>query len=708
MEYIKLKSELIKYHIIDGHYDPNLYDSKAIIENEIIKNEFLEKQKTNSLNLYFATESINFLFEWQKSIILNNILEYIIKCDSSDKVRKEIEKLRNDLKYPLLLTSIDSVGNAHFFKFFRELEEKVNLVLKLHDDTDGFNLKKNISSWGLYIEKTVNFDKFDPKLNTIYMFVRSNQPSTKYLNVEITQSYVTLDLFESIISTLDSLKEGDTIYLVNKLFTSSGFYSLVNLLANMFRKTVNFKYKYLKYKISSLRQDTQFISFTGKCQKSIEKIKELIDISRKAFDNHQTVVVPSAIRPEIIEDVNERIRIDTLTYNRILNLYGRSSCLEILNLVRINYVSSIVHAEELDLPLTVWAKNPNKYFFDIIKGLEIMAIDGYKYLLKDIKISEKINVDYEKNIRQLSESVYSYVEISNYEQYKNAELFFNNRYKRLNKLLFEKYNININGKYVSRAWNKMIEILNSTNLLKNYSSVSAFHVCEAPGSFIEAIKWYCQQNNISYSWKAQSLLDSEIKDFYGFIEKTKENWDFGPKNTGDILDPVNFDYYTKTYKNVNLFVSDCGEKWTPDGNSDELTTKQLEYGLSILSKGGSLITKSFVNIGKKFMLLLTECYECFEEVYIYKSYINFWSQEIYICCKNFKGKRSFPSEINEIVLQQFFECCKKVLTFANTYKTFFVYCSFNINILHDNKNIINKIINKLLFKWLDVNIKKLL
>lgn len=708
MEYIKLKPELIKYNIINGLYDPNLYDSEVILENEIIKNEFLEKQKPNSLDLFYATESMNFLFELPKSNISNNILEYIIKCDSSDKVLKEIEKLRNDLKYPLLLPSIDSIGNLHFFKFFRELEEKVNLVLKLHEDLDSFNLKKNIDNWKSYINKTVNFDKFDTNLKTIYMFVLSRGRSYKYLNEDKTQNYVTLHLFESIISALDSLSEGDNIYLVNIVFHNSCGYSLVNLLANMFKKTTDFKYKCLKYKINSLRQDTQFISFTGKCQKSIEKIKELINISRKAFDNNQTVVVPSAIKPEIIEDVNERIRIDTLFYNQILNLYKNSSCLEILNLVRINYLSSIVHAEELDLPITVWAKNRNKYFFDIIKGLEIMAIDGYKYLLKDIKTSNKISADYDKNIRQLSESVYSYVEISNYEQYKNAELFFNNRYKRLNKLLFEKYNININGKSVSRAWNKMIEILNSTKLLKNYSSISAFHVCEAPGAFIEAITWYCKQNNISYSWKAQSLLDSEIKDFYGFIEKTKDNWDFGPKNTGNILDPVNFDYYTKTYKNVNLFVSDCGEKWTPDGNSDELTTKQLEYGLSVLSKGGSLITKSFVNIGKKFMLLLTECYECFEEVYIYKSYINFWSQEIYICCKNFKGKRSFPSEINENVLQQFLDCSKKVLTFANTYKTFFVYCSFNINILYDNKNMINKIINKLLFKWLDVNIKKLL
>lgn len=44
MEYIKLKPELVEYHIINGLYDHNLYDSKAIIEKEILKTEFLEKQ----------------------------------------------------------------------------------------------------------------------------------------------------------------------------------------------------------------------------------------------------------------------------------------------------------------------------------------------------------------------------------------------------------------------------------------------------------------------------------------------------------------------------------------------------------------------------------------------------------------------------------------------------------------------------------------
>lgn len=110
-----------------------------------------------------------------RSTMLNNILKYIITCDISDKAGKEIGKLINNLNYPILLPSISNAGNVHYFKFFRELKEKVNLVLKLHEDTDSFNLKKNISSWGAYIDKTVNFNKFDPKLKTIYMFVPSRR-----------------------------------------------------------------------------------------------------------------------------------------------------------------------------------------------------------------------------------------------------------------------------------------------------------------------------------------------------------------------------------------------------------------------------------------------------------------------------------------------------------------------------------------------------
>ena len=503
------------------------------------------------------------------------------------------------------------------------------------------------------------------------------------------------------------MNPGDDIYMTFFLFTNTCFFCIVRLFANMFEHIFETEINELKYSLMSLTPHIYFKNFQKKCPKSIAKIKELLELSRKAFDNNQIVSVPDAITEEFKQNIKERIERDTDWYNRNTNLYHNSSCLEILNLIKINYLSSISYAEKLDLPLTPWAKNPNSYFYDIIKGLEHMSVDGYKYRIKN-KLTNTDTSNYKNIITQLSESVYSYVGISNYEQYKNAELFFNNRYKRLNKLLYENYNVQINGKSVSRAWNKMIEILNATKLLDDYTHVKAFHVCEAPGNFIEAIKWFLNKKNIPYSWNAQSLVESEISDFYGMIEKTKDKWDYGPYNTGDILDTNNFNYYTKKYNNVNLFVGDCGEKWTPDGTSSDLSTKQLEYGLTILCKGGSMITKSFINISDEFLILLSECFECFEHVYIYKSYMNFWSQEIYICCKNFKGKRTFTNKINKIVLEQYIDISKKVITIANTYKTFFVYCSFDIDKLYNNKEHINKIINNLLYKWLDTNIKPLI
>ena len=49
----------------------------------------------------------------------------------------------------------------------------------------------------------------------------------------------------------------------------------------------------------------------------------------------------------------------------------------------------------------------------------------------------------------------------------------------------------------------MLEILTEFKLIKK--NIKSFHTCEAPGMFIKAITYYCNKNNYSYDWYAQSL-----------------------------------------------------------------------------------------------------------------------------------------------------------------------------------------------------------
>jgi cap2 methyltransferase len=122
----------------------------------------------------------------------------------------------------------------------------------------------------------------------------------------------------------------------------------------------------------------------------------------------------------------------------------------------------------------------------------------------------------------------------------------------------------------------MYEILFVTNIYNKYNNikkVKAFHICEAPGTFILASKYYLNKfyPNIKYSWKATSLnpkfLDKDgIGDTYGLLQKYKKKWSFGKDETGDITKEENIKYYKKICEDCDFIIGDCGIPWTEDKN----------------------------------------------------------------------------------------------------------------------------------------------
>jgi len=245
--------------------------------------------------------------------------------------------------------------------------------------------------------------------------------------------------------------------------------------------------------------------------------------------------------------------------------------------------------------------------------------------------------------------LYKYLEKENIDLYKSIELLVNRNQKDLQRLLFDKYNIKIGNKKVTRAWIKMYELYHETKFFKNLNkdTVTSFHICEAPGNFISSTLYYTKHNtNIKkYDWNAQSLnpyqnnSKTAFGDKFGFIKDNKDRWDWGKDNTGDITSHSNMMYYIERYRGVDMVVGDCGVSWdTSVTQHKDISSYQLLYSLLIPRKGGNFVMKTYASkVTPIYLSILYTVYMKYEKVYIFKSSRNRFSPEIYIVGIGFKG-----------------------------------------------------------------------
>jgi len=202
---------------------------------------------------------------------------------------------------------------------------------------------------------------------------------------------------------------------------------------------------------------------------------------------------------------------------------------------------------------------------------------------------------------------------------------------------------------VSQAWLKMYEILSECNIIPtNRKGVyKSFHICEAPGTFINCINNFIHSKTQydSYEWKAQSLKpsgkrgDKTISDQFGLIKRHPERWDWGVDNTGDITNTENIRHYAKIAKsmNINLMTSDCG---LPMGDPKFLHVEFASY-VSILYSlplNGTLLYKILSPIDVPLLWnLIYITYKNFKEMYFFKPVQNSQSREFYIIGKGYLG-----------------------------------------------------------------------
>ncbi|ARF12159.1 FtsJ-like methyltransferase [Klosneuvirus KNV1] len=477
---------------------------------------------------------------------------------------------------------------------------------------------------------------------------------------------------------------------------------------------------------------------------SDEELKKELNININIKERKYITNIIDIDDPEITNKYNEykeyvktKLLGSIRNFSHYLDMYiNRDNKEYVDNKCMISKLQAVEYAKKYDLPLVDWINEiPEKYFNDIITNK-----------IKDISftfiepLSVTTNLSYKPNILNqdvtlfrnlaVSESAYQYIEKINYKAYKNIEMVINSQQKLLNKKLQEEKHININGQYVSRAWIKFFELLSDIQLLKPYKDeVKVFHMCEAPGNFINSMEYFIKTKTKikKYTWMAQSL-EASLADFYDtyqFIKKTKNQWDLGPKKTGDILDPVNQQYYMEKYKDVDLLISDCGEKWTGEEIPDHenLSIYELYYALLIPKVGGSFVIKSFAaNDNRLYISLLAIICEKYETVKVFKSNTNFWSPEVYIigqnkknisdkelkvlkeCLNNLNQKKDnkYPIEkIPEKFLDEYNKIMYKVITFAADIKKFFVFLSLNQELFSKNKDNINKIIDQKNKEWVN-------
>lgn len=238
----------------------------------------------------------------------------------------------------------------------------------------------------------------------------------------------------------------------------------------------------------------------------------------------------------------------------------------------------------------------------------------------------------------------------------------------------------IKNNNVTQAWLKMYEIISDCNIINpKLEQFNSFHLCEAPGSFIDATNNFIQtKTNIrNFNWHAQSLnvRNAMINDQLGIVKRNRNRWDWGDDNTGDITNLENIRYYALKYgsqtQKLHLVTSDCGIPMGQPGYY-HIAFSSLLAMMYILSEGGSLVYKVLTPIQSPLIWnLIYLCYEYFDELIFFKPVQNAQSREFYVVGKGYKRTPELV-KLLELLFKYVEKYDNKADIFSNSYPAPFV------------------------------------
>ncbi len=204
-------------------------------------------------------------------------------------------------------------------------------------------------------------------------------------------------------------------------------------------------------------------------------------------------------------------------------------------------------------------------------------------------------------------------------------------------------------KPISRAYYKMVEIINNFKILPN-QPMQMFGLAEGPGGFIEAVV----NSRLKFSDKYYGMTIEDPNDDNVPGWKKTQNFlrlhpnvelEKGIDGTGNLLDVNNFLYVARKYRGkMDLVSGDGGFDFSDNFGGQEqnmvkLLFAQIAFALVLQKPGGSFVLKMFDCFLKPTTELLYLLSSAYESVYICKPNTSRCANsERYIVCTGFKAQ----------------------------------------------------------------------
>lgn len=296
---------------------------------------------------------------------------------------------------------------------------------------------------------------------------------------------------------------------------------------------------------------------------------------------------------------------------------------------------------------------PSLNFKDL--SLDISFFDGLPKTNTNSEEESKTEIKYLSE-PFISPSLYNYLtkikeEIDIYEEHWDYYKKITNPHEYIHTHIFGKNYSVCKYKPLSRAFFKMIEIINIFNFLDEKYEINCFHLAEGPGGFIEAFNYVRENKQDNYY--GMTLISSDVnipswKKSQTFLNNNKNVFiENGKSKNGDLFLESNLIYINEKYgSSMEYITGDGGIDFSVDFNNQEdmslkLIFAQIVYAIIMQKKNGHFILKIFDIFKFKTVELLFLLSNLYENIYIYKPHTSrVANSEKYIICKYFKANNN--------------------------------------------------------------------
>jgi len=642
-------------------YTKNLTNGVIFLYKKILLYDYI-----SPLFIYYYTFYKNYIFNKNKEL---NIFDISLTFGLFESC---LFSYYNDDNKKIKYYKLQYVESNLNTEIFKNINKGIGEVKKIYKDLKNYDINNNYVDTKFDIEninkiieeykiKKINICNTDHV--SIRLIFKNNKPLPSIFN-HIIQIYIVLNILEEGGKYILTLEYEHYDYLLNI------FYILNSL----------FKLKYPKF-----IQDRRYLIILKnyKKQKFIENYKkkfdEILNKFEELMEKEELNKITNLFNIEIEEEYKKKFK---KIYDKYVNeirikqlekkLYRicdtkkvielNKKCFyfkEFLELIEILYDKNLIYnvnfCKKFGLELRPDILTDIKKIEIKLKQQlytmnydEIYIIDNQKSEMR-IKLEDKENKKYNEYVEYINEEsnklklIKFYIDSKRLDKWNEITTEINIR-KSITNYLDKNYEIKN-----SRAFVKMYDILNLVKLIDfNKKEIKTLHVCEAPGNFINAMNYYIKSNKpeMIYNWKANSLKPIKgagkqriLGDFFGFIRKYKERWDWLKDDTGDITKLENILYIKEKYRDIELYTSDCGSECTTveemldqENKMILVTYSQILIGLLVNKIGGHMIIKLFLPITRPLSYsLLYLLHNKYERLYFIKqSSGSLGSSEFYI------------------------------------------------------------------------------